>query len=107
MSTTDSTATVADTLREIAAWLDTHLELESECGHVWVRARGRADLEVLAAALGDRATERCDGNSVRIEGRFGGDRPSNSVTVSGNVLLSQLGAQTPAPVYEPILGSDT
>ncbi len=53
--------TVSDTLREIADWLDANPDLEAKSAYVYLKARTRADLERIAAALGDDAIEVVDG----------------------------------------------
>ncbi len=90
---------VADSLRQIAAWLDEHPEQQVKWGIVRLNATDRADLEALAAAFGDEATEAVKhGMDVRISREFG------DVEVFAEVPLSKLGVVTvPAPVYEPIL----
>lgn len=96
--------TIADGLREAADWLDSHPELETTYAFVSIQATGRADLEALAAALGDRATERVGYvDTVEISGRFGTDNPYGGVNVCASLPVKVLAGEPVKPKYTPIL----
>lgn len=99
------TLTVAQSLRDVADWLDAHPEIAATHAFVPVRAATREDLETLARALGDRAAERMAyGDDVEIEGVFGGtpDR-YDGVRVYGQVPVAKLAGAPVPPKYRPIL----
>lgn len=97
--------TVADTMREVADWLDAHPEITARRAFVPIEASSREDLEALAAALGDRARERLDSISgVEIDGRFGIDSDAfGQVRVFGQVSVHVLADEPVKPQYRPIL----
>jgi hypothetical protein len=91
--------TVADGLRAVADWLDLHPEVSPRYAFVPVNASEREHLESLAAALGDRATEReIYGPDIEIAGEFPG-----GVRVYGQVPLKRLASEPVKPKYKPIL----
>jgi hypothetical protein len=110
-STTQSEApaglTVADGLREVAAWLDRHPEVTPDHAFVSMIARSRGDLETLADALGGRAEERAldYGNPVvEIRGRFASNGDTlGGVQVYGQVPIKTLAGTPVQPKYEPII----
>ena len=92
---------VARGLREIADWLDEHPSLTPHA-FVAINATERVDLELLAVALGARATERLGygGTDVEIEGRFAG-----GARVYARVPVAKLAGKPVQPEYEPILNT--
>lgn len=94
---------LADTLREVADWLDAHPEVAASNAHVWVRATERGDLEALARALGDRASEKASDRSVEIDGTFGAEKSWEGVSVGGSLPIEKLVDAPPVPQYEPII----
>lgn len=96
--------TVAQSLREVADWLDLHPEMGVQHAFVSVTATEREHLEALAAALGDRAQENeTYGPGVEIRGEFGGGAAFGGVQVYGSVPLAKLADAPVKPKYRSIL----
>jgi hypothetical protein len=106
---TSTSLTVADSLRQVAAWLDEHPEIEVRHSFVSVATYERKHLEVLAAALGDRAQERetYGGRDIEIRGEFGGGSEFGGTQVYGAVPIAKIAGTPVKPSYRPILGRDS
>jgi hypothetical protein len=98
------TLTVADSLRQVADWLDEHPEIAVRHSFVSIATYEREHLEVLAAALGDRAREReVYGPDVEIRGTFGSGSEFGGTQVYGSVPIAKLTGAPVKPEYRPIL----
>lgn len=100
---TTGTLSVADALRQVADWLDEHPEITPQHAFLKMHADSREDLEVFAAALGDRAqeVERRYGNPiVEISGCFGGE---DGMRVYADLPVAELAGAPVVMQYEPIL----
>ncbi|HWF25197.1 MAG TPA: hypothetical protein VG275_07110 [Solirubrobacteraceae bacterium] len=103
-----SNPALAQGLRDLADWLDEHPELPdvrytSACFHTryTLGTDARAELEVVARALGERAVEKRQDDNVSIEGAFAPDR---LLTVRAEASVHQLRQEpVPVPDYEPII----
>jgi len=92
-------------LREVADWLEAHPELPEpyyaavSFRSSYVEKNAREELTVLAAALGERASEEARSGEVEIAARF------ENVRVSGAAKVQHLRDTPPEPVveYEAIL----
>lgn len=96
--TTDTTA--ADSLREVADWLDQHPGQRVRWGFIRMAADDRAAMEALGAALGALATEKVAHGDVYIGRQFG------EIEVYAELDLRKVGWTEPlTPTYPPILAT--
>jgi hypothetical protein len=102
MAVSNTDISIADSLRMAAEFFDEHPEVKVQHAFVRTVATDRGDLERLAAALRDRATERLNyiGTEVEIVGCFG------VVRVVGGVPVAKLANAPVVPEYTPIINGD-
>lgn len=98
-------AELADNLREIVDFLETHPDLPAFHGYIGrycYGAKARESMSRIAVALGDRAVESLtdNGHEVQILGEFGEAR------VRAYAPISNIGGRkvTPEIEYAPIIG---